>query len=72
MKGNLIFPIAGLGKRFLEQGYIQTKPLIHAGRKTIIEWGLESVKYSENINVIFTVRKDQCKINVLSMELILI
>lgn len=63
MKGNLVFPIAGVGKRFLDQGYIQTKPLIHAGRKTIIEWGLESVLHDKNINIIFTVRKDQCIIN---------
>ena len=63
MKGNLIFPLAGLGKRFVEKGFTQTKPLIHAGKKTIIEWGLESVKYSNDIEVIFTVRKDQCIIN---------
>ena len=63
MKGNLIFPLAGLGKRFVEKGFTQTKPLIHAGKKTIIEWGLESVSYSSDIDVIFTVRKDQCIIN---------
>lgn len=60
---NLIFPLAGFGKRFQEAGYIQTKPLIHAGKKTIIEWGLESVVINEDINIIFIVRQDQCITN---------
>lgn len=63
MKGNLLFPLAGIGQRFLAEGYVQTKPLIHAGKKTIIEWSLDSVKHDPNLNIIFTVRKDQCIIN---------
>lgn len=60
---NLIFPLAGFGSRFIKEGYIQTKPLIHAGRKTLIEWALESIKINDNVNLIFVVRKDQCIIN---------
>lgn len=59
MVENIIFPLAGLGKRFQKAGYIQTKPLIHAGSKTIIEWSLESIQITENVNVIFVIRKDQ-------------
>lgn len=63
MKENLIFPLAGYGTRFIKEGYIQTKPLIHAGKKTLIEWALESVKIDKNVNLIFVVREDQCIIN---------
>ena len=63
MKQNLIFPLAGFGNRFKEAGYIQTKPLIHAGNKTIVEWAIEAVKFDPNTRVIFIVRKDQCIIN---------
>ena len=58
MKQNLIFPLAGFGNRFKNAGYIQTKPLIHAGNKTIIEWAIESVKFEEDTRVIFVVRKE--------------
>jgi len=57
---NLIFPLAGFGNRFKEVGYKQTKPLIHAGKKTIIEWAVNSVKLNNSINLIFVVRRDQC------------
>ena len=63
MKQNLIFPLAGFGNRFKDAGHIQTKPLIHAGNKTIIEWAMEAVKFAPNTRVIFIVRKDQCIIN---------
>jgi len=63
MKQNLIFPLAGFGNRFKNAGYIQTKPLIHAGNKTIIEWAIEAVKFDSDTRVIFVVRKDQCILN---------
>ncbi len=63
MKQNLIFPLAGFGKRFKDAGYIQTKPLIHAGNKTVIEWAIEAVKFDSETRVIFILRKDQCIIN---------
>ena len=63
MVNNLIFPLAGYGTRFINEGYTQTKPLIHAGRKTLVEWAMESVKIDKETNLIFVVRKDQCVIN---------
>ena len=63
MTENLVFPLAGFGTRFVKEGYTQTKPLIHAGKKTLIEWALESVIIDDNVNLIFIVRKDQCIIN---------
>ena len=61
--GTLIIPLAGFGNRFLKAGYTQTKPLIHAGKKSIIEWALESITINNDTNVIFVVREDQCIIN---------
>ena len=62
-KDTIIFPIAGLGSRFMYAGYSQTKPLIHAGSKTIIEWAVDSVIVNENMNLVFVVRKQQCLTN---------
>ncbi len=58
----IIFPLAGFGSRFQEAGYRQTKPLIHAGHKTIIEWSLESIIYNPK-DILFIIRKDQSIIN---------
>ena len=63
MKHNIVFPLAGFGNRFKKSGYIQTKPLIHAGNKTIIEWAIEAIEFDTNTRVIFVVRKDQCILN---------
>ncbi len=60
---SLVIPLAGFGKRFLKEGYTQTKPLIHAGKKTIIEWALSSVEIDNDTQIIFVVREDQCIIN---------
>ena len=60
LKKTIIFPIAGFGNRFLEKGYYQTKPLIHAGSKTIIEWAVDSIRLREEYDLIFVVRKQQC------------
>lgn len=57
---NLIFPLAGFGNRFKKVGYKQTKPLIHAGKKTIIEWAVNSIYIDITVNLIFVVRRDQC------------
>lgn len=55
MKYNLVLPIAGDAKRFLNAGYLIPKPLIVAHNKHIIEWALSSIKYDE-CNLIFVVR----------------
>lgn len=56
----IVFPIAGFGSRFKDAGYSQTKPLIHAGNKTIIEWAVESIVINQDMNIVFVVRKQQC------------
>lgn len=54
-KYNLLLPIAGNSKRFLDAGYSMPKPLILAKNKHVIDWSLESVDISE-CNLIFIVR----------------
>ena len=58
----IVFPLAGFGSRFQSAGYTQTKPLIHAGHKTIIEWSLETIKCNP-ADIVFVIRKDQSIIN---------
>lgn len=55
---NLVIPIAGMGKRFLDNGYSIPKQLIFAGDKTCIEWSLNSVNLKD-FKIHFIIRKDQ-------------
>ena len=41
---NILFPIAGLGKRFKKEGYQDPKPFVEFKGKTLIEWSLSSLK----------------------------
>ena len=54
---NVVLPIAGLGKRFVDGGYETPKPLIKVGNKTILEKSLESLEYID-CNLIFIVRQE--------------
>lgn len=56
-KINLVVPIAGLGKRFKDEGYAIPKPLIHIKDKTIIEHSMESIRWKD-CNLIFIVRSE--------------
>ena len=56
-KYNLLIPLAGKGNRMLEGGYTFPKPMIMVGNKAILDYGLDSIDYS-NCNLIFVVRKD--------------
>ena len=54
---NLVVPLAGKGQRMIDGGYRFPKPLILAGDRNILEWGLQSVDKS-NATLIFVVRRD--------------
>jgi capsule biosynthesis phosphatase len=41
---NIIIPIGGIGKRFIDDGYIMPKPLIKALGKSVLSWNLENLK----------------------------
>lgn len=57
---NLLIPLAGDGKRFVDAGYAVPKPLMIVGDKTNLEWSLNSLEFDQNeVRVIFIIRKDQ-------------
>ena len=54
--GTLIIPMAGLGKRFLKEGYKKIKPLIEVSGKPMISQAIKDLPlHNDNI---FVVRKD--------------
>lgn len=56
-KYTLLVPLAGKGQRMIDGGFKLPKPMILAGNKTILEWGLDSIDYSE-CDLVFVVRQD--------------
>ena len=42
LKGSLIVPMAGLGKRFKDEGYVQTKPLIEVSGRSMVTTAIQS------------------------------
>lgn len=55
MKYNLLLPMVGIAKRFLDAGYKMPKPLIMAHNRHIIDWAMSSIDY-DDCNLIFIVR----------------
>jgi len=53
-KINLLLPIAGQAKRFLDESYVMPKPLIMVNNEHMIDVAMESIDYSE-CNLIFVV-----------------
>lgn len=56
-KYNILIPIAGAGSRFPREKYIMPKPLIRIDNKTIVEWTMDCIDYSD-ANLIFIIRKE--------------
>lgn len=46
-KYNLVIPLAGKGQRMVDAGYTLPKPLLNCCGKTILEWSMDSIDYSE-------------------------
>ena len=44
---NVIIPLAGIGSRFLQEGYVRPKPFIRANGKEIIIWLLEKLNITD-------------------------
>lgn len=53
---NIVIPIVGLGKRFIDAGYEVPKPLILINNKPIIQYAIESLDIDGNY--IFVIRKN--------------
>lgn len=58
---NMVVPLNGKGKRMIDSGYAVPKPIMKAGHKTILEWGIDSIDISE-CKLHFIVRKDQSQV----------
>jgi len=52
---NIIIPMAGLGSRFLQEGFTLPKPLIEVNKKPLIQHSIETLKL--NGKYIFIIRK---------------
>jgi len=58
---NILVPVSGQGRRFQEIGVMEPKPLIKVLDKFMVEWGLGSCDFINELsdrNLIFTVRKE--------------
>ena len=60
-KGTLIIPMAGLGKRFADQGYKKTKPLIEVSGKPMVTQSINDLPRFENQIIIL--REDMPEYN---------
>lgn len=58
MKYNMVIPLNGKGQRMIDGGYTTPKPILKAGHKTILEWGIDSIDTS-NCQMYFITRRDQ-------------
>lgn len=56
-KVNVVIPMAGRGKRFLDSGYKTPKPLLTINGKTMIEYVIDCMRFP-NAHFIFIIRKD--------------
>jgi choline kinase len=55
---NIIIPIGGIGKRFLEDGYLMPKPLIKSLGKSIIFWNIGSLNLKDGDTVYIVYREE--------------
>ena len=55
-KGSIIIPMAGMGKRFSDEGYVTPKPLINVSNKPMILKAIEDLPNCKN--KVFVMRKD--------------
>ena len=65
--GYRVIPMAGLGKRFSDEGYLTSKPLIGVSGKKMVEQALESLPNTKNN--IFVLRQDMKQSQEISNEL---
>ena len=50
---NIIIPIAGVGSRFLKEGYVRPKPFIRAHGKELILWLIENLTFTTDDELVF-------------------
>lgn len=58
MKPILLIPMAGLGQRFRDVGYVVPKPFIVVDQKQIIDYAFDSINVEDYSRIIFIVRQE--------------
>ena len=66
-KGSLIVPMAGLGKRFQDEGYLKTKPLIEVSGRSMVTTAIQSCPDAQQN--MFVLRGDMPGVNEIQTEL---
>ena len=59
-KVNIVIPMAGRGKRFLDSGYTTPKPLLEINGRTMIEYVIDCMRFP-NAHFIFIIREDHIR-----------
>ena len=68
LKGSVIVPMAGLGKRFDEAGYKKTKPLIEVSGRSMVTKAIKSLPPANLYS--FVIRQDMAGLEEIKLELI--
>jgi dTDP-glucose pyrophosphorylase len=55
---NIVIPMAGEGKKFLEKGYTFPKPLVEINGKPMIEWVIRNLSPKEDHRFVFICRRE--------------
>ena len=55
---NIIILAAGAGKRFLDDGYLEPKPMVKVLAKPIIHWLIDSLNFNSNDKLIIVLNKN--------------
>lgn len=66
-KGSLVIPMAGLGQRFVDEGYSVTKPLIPVSGKPMVTQATHDLPAA--VNHVFVLRSDMQEVQEISDEL---
>ena len=68
ISGNLVIPMAGLGQRFKDEGYKETKPLIEVSGRPMVIQALNSLPFFDSYNFVIQkkLNKKEKVINYLS------
>ena len=66
-KGSIIVPMAGLGKRFQDEGYAQTKPLIEVSGRSMVTTAIQSCPQAQQN--MFVLRQDMLGVSEIQTEL---
>lgn len=65
----IVIPAAGRGRRFLETGCLEPKPLIKVLGKPLIQWSTDGLKSIDNTRFIFLVLKEHIDNHQIDQEL---